>query len=1536
MMSLIDLNDDQRWVPTHVNVTVLRARGLRMKDKNGSRYVYTIIQVGKEKYTTGLVEKATVPEWNEECCFELLPGILEAGGRSAFPSGSGDLVINVMHRVLIGLDVFLGQAIVPLDKIFQDGMCPRDEWLKLNSKAGRKEKERGEMQVTVQFTRNNMTASMFDLTMKDKPRSAFGKLKDRVTGRKMGDMESSSAIVPGRFAALSGSLGQTFREGGGGGEDPMEVDEEKRRKVKDFFLGKGKLRRSSDTRSCSSLASESSVSSLTSESPPPLGQGLLAAPPSSLSPPLYSNKVKVDTHHRDTDLAKKVFTTTQSSPLILTHKQAFSDEASGITTTAVPQPCPAVESLKGQGMTLSQSSLCINGSHVYGSEPKGSGTLPSKLVLLEKCSPLSHSLQNLTKRSEDNGSAGDGRRWSFDKVKKEEKYEKKAEPHVSQVQSARVGGCPVQAAAPMLSSTTTVDSADKGKKLRKSLFSRGRSDSLPAKSAPSQGCPLPEGRLRGLFGSSDSQNKPRVEVSSKVESDSDTPPPLPPRSPIPPQSLSPSTSSTGRASPDSGHPTNPFTPSPSPTPNPISPSNPFLLCMQGNPFFEDLITEEARRSPPLAPCSPCHSTALPSVPSTVHNVAVQKKMATIRRERPRPVARQTSLPALLPRAATASPPNPFTSRSISESGGREWDESFDAFASSRLNSPKGSPTNHPSNATSRQAQVRSTPPHESYTIPPVEEMQMSEEEEHPPLPPRRPITRTLVNKRPSDSWLHRGQELAVQKEACLLSQTGAASLQHTREGGHKRCTLIPQLYPSPGKHLLVSSEFHTEHSQRYANISPESPSPFKSEDEFEKFDYEPLRDEDDSCKMMFNEQDLWPDATENHLDPNIKDSIILLASEDTMDASPTVRKDAIVKNTSHSELKDLSLPVMLLDSEMTVADLLNMSSPKHSNSGLKTHDIASTTPDPTTELFSIHPEKPTKSRDINYESPPLTLEDLNKNLSNSDFSFIDSASDASPSPSEMMTVNTLKSLGGIFPQSPQVTLITVYHEQKMLSAEDMLTFQKPSTIDINSALKANLPEASLLCQDNWQDGGCELNTSRRDSASNKKNNSIFTPDSLNIEPESEDITRDTVDIKQSPLDRNGNISKSKIDISIVDPSCHIRTSPVSPQMGMQQEVVRNKQEVSQPLAKLTKHVNESSPRGASSHRSLKGMIRELRGNGGSNSPGKGLRESPLHQSLSPGQVLSESIEVPFSYQPTKSPFSSPLSPDRETTLKAAKLFVSSQKTNTKCSTQSIPKENWLTERSPSRHAGTISFEDVHAKVAPNVRSPMSARLRPGVSLHASNPSSAAPSLVTETNAQAKLPPTPGPSSIHHPPTVRPSTGASATLAVAPCTSSSFSTSSTTVQPLVDARHTLLPEETQPASSLPRQESSPHPVKPLTTTASQGEKKEGRSILEKLKSSIHPCRAAQQTLAETEESLADSSAQYEQLTKMELISLLLQQEMDVEKQQAASDQQAALLEKHEAELKKIKAQVRDLEDYIDKLLVQIMEQTPTLLQVRSRH
>lgn len=151
--------------------------------------------------------------------------------------------------------------------------------------------------MTVQFTRNNMTASMFDLTIKDKPRSAFGKLKDRVTGRKRGDMESSSAIVPGRYAALSG---QSFGEEAPGPFEPPQTETtEKKSKMKEFF--KGRLRKSSDTQSCSSLGSDSSVFSTPGDKPPP-SLDLLSDPPSS---PVYSSKVRMDAHYGEADLAKK-------------------------------------------------------------------------------------------------------------------------------------------------------------------------------------------------------------------------------------------------------------------------------------------------------------------------------------------------------------------------------------------------------------------------------------------------------------------------------------------------------------------------------------------------------------------------------------------------------------------------------------------------------------------------------------------------------------------------------------------------------------------------------------------------------------------------------------------------------------------------------------------------------------------------------------------------------------------------------------------------------------------------------------------------------------------------------------------------------------------------------------------------------------------------------------------------------------------------------------------------------------------------------
>uniref|UniRef100_A0A3Q3XLZ5 Uncharacterized protein n=1 Tax=Mola mola TaxID=94237 RepID=A0A3Q3XLZ5_MOLML len=251
--SSLTVEQDQKWVPTHVQVTVLRGRGLRAKGKHGTSDAYAIIQLGKEKYSTGVVERSTEPEWKEECTFELGSGC---------PAGGDELVLTVMHRAPIGMDVFLGQALLQLEKIFHESRGVKNRWFRLNSKTGKKEKERGDIQLSIQFTRNNLTASMYDLVMKDKGASTFGKLKERMRGkRRSSNEDSSSAILPGGYGSLC-RMRQRLPSDGGGEEDyeDDEGGEVRRSKMRTFFL-RGKLRKSSDTRSSTSLGSESSESS---------------------------------------------------------------------------------------------------------------------------------------------------------------------------------------------------------------------------------------------------------------------------------------------------------------------------------------------------------------------------------------------------------------------------------------------------------------------------------------------------------------------------------------------------------------------------------------------------------------------------------------------------------------------------------------------------------------------------------------------------------------------------------------------------------------------------------------------------------------------------------------------------------------------------------------------------------------------------------------------------------------------------------------------------------------------------------------------------------------------------------------------------------------------------------------------------------------------------------------------------------------------------------------------------------------------------
>lgn len=473
-----------RWLPTHVQVTVLRASGLRGKSSGAGSTsdAYTVIQVGREKYSTSVVEKTQgCPEWCEECSFELPPGALDGllraqeadAGPAPWASGPNaacELVLTTMHRSLIGVDKFLGRATVALDEVFRAGRAQHTQWYKLHSKPGKKEKERGEIQVTIQFTRNNLSASMFDLSMKDKPRSPFSKLKDKVKGKKKYDLESASAILP------SSAL-----------EDPELGSLGKMGKAKGFFL-RNKLRKSSLTQSNTSLGSDSTLSS-TSGSLVYQGPGaeLLTRSPSHSS-----------------WLATEAGRDSIQSPKLLTHKRTYSDEASQLRAA----PPRALLELQGHLDGASRSSLCVNGSHVYNEEPQPplrhrssiSGPFPSS------------SLHSVPPRSSEEGARSSDDSWvrgshgtsSLEAVPRQEELSKQtkvlapgASCSAEEEGTRPPEGKPVQVATPMVASSEAV-AAEKERKPRMGLFHHhhhqglsrnevGRRGSVGEKGSPSLG-----------------------------------------------------------------------------------------------------------------------------------------------------------------------------------------------------------------------------------------------------------------------------------------------------------------------------------------------------------------------------------------------------------------------------------------------------------------------------------------------------------------------------------------------------------------------------------------------------------------------------------------------------------------------------------------------------------------------------------------------------------------------------------------------------------------------------------------------------------------------------------------------------------------------------------------------------------------------------------------------------------------------------------------------------------------------------------------
>ena len=90
-----------------------QARNLRVKGKNGTNDSYAIMQVAKDKFSTSVAEKSVAPVWKEEASFDL----------PLFHPGNAErctLNVIVMHRAQVGLDKFLGQAVINLLELHDD------------------------------------------------------------------------------------------------------------------------------------------------------------------------------------------------------------------------------------------------------------------------------------------------------------------------------------------------------------------------------------------------------------------------------------------------------------------------------------------------------------------------------------------------------------------------------------------------------------------------------------------------------------------------------------------------------------------------------------------------------------------------------------------------------------------------------------------------------------------------------------------------------------------------------------------------------------------------------------------------------------------------------------------------------------------------------------------------------------------------------------------------------------------------------------------------------------------------------------------------------------------------------------------------------------------------------------------------------------------------------------------------------------------------------------------------------------------------
>ncbi|XP_074664152.1 rab11 family-interacting protein 1 isoform X2 [Strix aluco] len=202
--------------------------------------------------------------------------------------------------------------------------------------------------------RSNMTASMFDLSMKDKSRSPFGKLKDKLKGkRSSGLSDTASAIVPSTTHSPADS------------EDESVEKEKKKSKFKMLFSKPG-LQKTSLSQSMSVLPTQQPVTERV-----------------RLRPSDFQSQWD-DEESETSPTSEKAFGNAleekSSPPVFKSRKTATLDSRQlnqVVTNHTKKEGLSLFSGLKSKSDPVSKSSLCINGSHVYMEESTTKDNTPA-------------------------------------------------------------------------------------------------------------------------------------------------------------------------------------------------------------------------------------------------------------------------------------------------------------------------------------------------------------------------------------------------------------------------------------------------------------------------------------------------------------------------------------------------------------------------------------------------------------------------------------------------------------------------------------------------------------------------------------------------------------------------------------------------------------------------------------------------------------------------------------------------------------------------------------------------------------------------------------------------------------------------------------------------------------------------------------------------------------------------------------------------------------------------------------------------------